>query len=53
MKLHGYVTEMDAAYMRDTITPVGETKLPIVIQTNQTAVDTISYGDSAVSMPHA
>ena len=43
-ELHGYVTEMDAAYMRDTITPVGEDrKLPIVIQTNQTAVDTISY----------
>ena len=43
-ELHGYVTEMDAAYMRDTITPVGEDrKLPIVLQTNQTAVDTISY----------
>ena len=43
-ELHGYVTEMNAAYMRDTITPVGEDrKLPIVIQTNQTAVDTISY----------
>ena len=43
-ELHGDVTEMDAAYMRDTITPVGEDrKLPIVIQTNQTAVDTISY----------
>lgn len=43
-ELHGYVTEMNAAYMRDTITPIGEDwKLPITIQTYQTAVDTISY----------
>jgi hypothetical protein len=43
-ELHGYVSEMNAAYMRDTITPVGEDrKLPITIQTYQTAVDTISY----------
>lgn len=43
-ELHGYVAEMDAAYMRDTITPVqtGE-KLPIEIQTYQTPVDAISY----------
>ena len=43
-ELHGYVTEMNAAYMRDSITPIGEDwKLPITIQTYQTAVDTISY----------
>lgn len=43
-ELHGYVTEMNAAYMRDSITPIGEDwKLPIAIQTYQTAVDTISY----------
>lgn len=43
-ELHGYATEMNAAYMRDTITPIGEDwKLPIAIQTYQTAVDTISY----------
>lgn len=43
-ELHGYSGEMNAAYMRDTITPVGEDrKLPIAIQTYQTAVDTISY----------
>lgn len=43
-ELHGYSTEMNAAYMRDTITPIGENrKLPISIQTYQTAVDAISY----------
>ncbi len=43
-ELHGYSTEMNAAYMRDSIMPVGENrKLPITILTYQTAVDTISY----------
>lgn len=43
-ELHGYSGEMNAAYMRDTITPIGEDRiLPITIQTYQTAVDTISY----------
>lgn len=43
-KLHGYASEMDAAYMRDTITPIAsERKLPIAIQTYQMAVDAISY----------
>ncbi|MCI8389381.1 MAG: hypothetical protein HFI35_01485 [Roseburia sp.] len=43
-ELHGYSTEMNAAYMRDAIMPVGEDrKLPITILTYQTAVDTISY----------
>lgn len=43
-ELHGYVTEMNAAYMRDTIMPIGtDWKLPIAIQTYQTPVDTISY----------
>lgn len=43
-ELHGYVAEMNAAYMRDAIMPIGEDwKLPIAIQTYQTAVDTISY----------
>lgn len=43
-ELHGYSVEMDAAYMRDTITPVqtGE-KLPVTIQTYQTPVDAVSY----------
>ena len=32
-ELYGYRTEMNAAYMRDTITPIGEDrKLPITIQ---------------------
>lgn len=35
---------MDAAYMRDGIIPIGDDrKLPITIQTYQTAVDAISY----------
>lgn len=43
-KLHGYANEMNAAYMRDTVTPIAtDRKLPIVIQTYQTAVDAISY----------
>ena len=43
-ELHGYSVEMDAAYMRDTITPVSEDRiLPVKIQTYQTPVDEISY----------
>lgn len=43
-ELYGYRTEMNAAYMRDTITPIGEDrKLPITIQSYQTAVDAVSY----------
>ena len=43
-ELHGYAKEMDAAYMRDAITPIAtDRKLPIAIQTYQTAVDAISY----------
>ena len=43
-ELYGYTGEMDAAYMRDTITPVDESRqLPVTIQTYQTAVDKISY----------
>lgn len=43
-KLYGYANEMNAAYMRDTITPIAtDRKLPISIQTYQTAVDAISY----------
>ena len=43
-ELHGYATEMNAAYMRDTVTPIGtDRKLPITIQTYQTPVDAISY----------
>lgn len=43
-QLHGYSTEMNAAYMRDTITPIDKSRLlPITIQTYQMAVDAISY----------
>lgn len=43
-RLHGYSAAMNAAYMRDTITPIAENRtLPIAIQKNQTEVDSISY----------
>ena len=43
-ELYGYTEQMNAAYMRDTITPIDETRqLPVTIQTYQTAVDKISY----------
>ena len=43
-ELYGYTEKMDAAYMRDTITPVGEDRLlPVTVKTYQTAVDKISY----------
>lgn len=43
-QLHGYSVEMNAAYMRDTITPIDSSRiLPLTIQTYHTAVDTISY----------
>ncbi|MBO5068982.1 MAG: hypothetical protein J6C37_01260 [Roseburia sp.] len=43
-ELRGYTEEMNAAYMRDTITPIGENRrLPICIQTYQAPIDAISY----------
>ena len=43
-ELYGYTEKMDAAYMRDTITPIGkDRKLPVTIQTYETSVDAISY----------
>ena len=43
-ELHGYVNEMDASYMRDTITPVGTSmKIPAVVQTYGAKIDAISY----------
>ena len=43
-ELHGYTTQMDASYMRDTVTPIGtDMKIPAAIQTYGTKVDTISY----------
>ena len=43
-ELHGYTAEMQAKYMRDTITPIGEDRiLPVTIQCYQTNVDSISY----------
>lgn len=45
-ELHGYTVQMDASYMRDTITPVGtDMKVPATIQTFGTDVDAISYKD--------
>lgn len=43
-ELHGYTVEMDAAYMRDTITPIpSDRMLPIKITTYQRKIDGISY----------
>lgn len=43
-ELYGYQKEMNAAYMRDTITPVDENRrLSIQIKTYQTKIDSISY----------
>ena len=43
-ELHGYITQMDAAYMRDAITPVENDRiLPIIIRTYHMAVSGISY----------
>lgn len=42
--LHGYTEEMDAAYMRDSITPIAKDRiLPIKIQTYQKKIDGISF----------
>ena len=43
-ELHGYTEQMDAAYMRDTITPIPQDrKLPVKISTYQKRIDGISY----------
>lgn len=43
-ELHGYAQQMDASYMRDTITPVGaDMKIPADIQTYGMKIDAISY----------
>ena len=43
-ELRGYTGEMNAAYMRDSITPIHESRrLPIAIQTHQTPIDAIRY----------
>lgn len=43
-ELHGYSTEMEAAMMRDTITPIEKDRiLPVTVQSYGTKVDGISY----------
>lgn len=43
-ELHGYTTEMDGAFVRDTITPVSENRiLPAGISTYGNKIETISY----------
>lgn len=43
-ELHGYTKSMDVAYMRDTITPVGDDMvIPAQIQTYGMKIDSISY----------
>ncbi len=43
-ELHGYVTKMDACYMRDAVVPLdSDRKLPIKVKTYGYDVDSISY----------
>lgn len=43
-ELHGYTEEMDAAFMRDTITPIANDRiLPVKITTYFKTIDEISY----------
>jgi len=43
-ELRGYTTQMDAAFMRDTITPIGSDRiLPVKINTFFKKIDAISY----------
>ena len=43
-ELHGYTEEMDAAFMRDTITPIADDRiLPVKITTYFKTIDGISY----------
>ena len=43
-ELHGYTEEMDAAFMRDTITPITDDRiLPVKITTYFKTIDGISY----------
>ncbi len=52
-ELHGYLTEMDAAFMRDTVTPIREDLLlPLKIKTYQMPVDAISYEIRSLDARH-
>ena len=43
-ELHGYTTEMEGAFVRDTITPISENRiLPAEISTYGNEIETISY----------
>ncbi|MBQ8278780.1 MAG: hypothetical protein IJZ23_02970 [Roseburia sp.] len=43
-ELHGYTQEMDATFMRDTITPISDDRiLPVKINTYMKTIDAISY----------
>lgn len=43
-ELRGYTSEMDAAFMRDTITPISEERiLPVKINTYSNTIDAVSY----------
>ncbi|MBO5371642.1 MAG: hypothetical protein J6A75_02870 [Lachnospiraceae bacterium] len=50
-ELYGYTTEMNAVYMRDTITPIGDERiLPMQIQTYDNQIDKISYEIRSMDM---
>lgn len=50
-ELHGYTMEMEAVYMRDSITPVNKERiLPIEIQTYDAEIEGISYEIRSMNM---
>ena len=50
-ELHGYTSQMNAVYMRDTITPINNERiLPIQIRTYDTQIDGVSYEIRSLDM---
>lgn len=50
-ELHGYTSQMNGVYMRDTITPIAEDRiLPVIVQMYDTKVDGISYEIRSLDM---
>lgn len=50
-ELYGYTTEMNAVYMRDTITPIADERiLPIQIQTYNNEISSLSYEIRSLNM---
>ncbi len=50
-ELYGYAAEMNAVYMRDTITPIDDTRiLPMQIQTYDNQIESVSYEIRSLNM---